>query len=120
MPSRYVYILTNITDSIIGGAYYDNLVSISYGGGGSSRMLDSSGDSSGMIYDENGYELKNSTTSYAYLNPSVPFYWVDKDNAGFYGKLTLGFVSGTITFWFLISFVSGKTSLPCTFIFLAY
>ncbi len=85
MPSSYVYILTNITDIIIGGAYYDNLVSITYASDDSRRRLASDGDSSGKIYDINDYEIKNSTTSYAYLNPSVPFLWIDKDNAGFYG-----------------------------------
>mmetsp|Transcript_32671 Transcript_32671/g.31889 ORF Transcript_32671/g.31889 Transcript_32671/m.31889 type:complete len:404 (+) Transcript_32671:2858-4069(+) len=56
----------------------------------------------------------------AYLSASSPFSEEDKENADFYGYITVKIVWATIAFWFVISFVTGKTFLPTVFVFLAY
>ena len=65
MPSRYLYLKTEIVEDIKGGVFMDNYVKVSY-------------KNSGMIQDYNGKALKKDTYGNVWINPYEKFQSQDK------------------------------------------
>ena len=65
MPSRYLYLKTEIVEDIKGGVFMDNFVKVSY-------------KNSGMIQDYNGKALKKDTYGNVWINPYEKFQSHDK------------------------------------------
>jgi len=60
-PSSYMFLTLNISDEILSGAYYDNMILIRYVGFGENELNGRNlqvYSPSGRLYDENGYEVK--------------------------------------------------------------
>ena len=91
----------------MGGANVDNIVKITY-------------KNTGGITDINGYEVNFNTYSYMWLDNYEFFTQIDKDNAEFYGKLTLALIFGAFSFWLTISIATGKSIMPAIFVLLAW
>lgn len=72
------------------------------------------------IKDIHGKEIKSSTYARVWINTYNFFPAFEKRDAELYGKLTLGFIFGAISFWATISNLTGKTVIPAVVVFLAY
>jgi hypothetical protein len=93
LPSRYLYLKTEIYEDIRGGLYRDTLIEVKY-------------KNTKAIYDVNGKEVKSSTYGKAWLNAGNFFKETDKLDVENYSRFILWFISGGITFWLTLSLMT--------------
>jgi hypothetical protein len=99
LPSRYLYLKTKLSETILGGVVADNFVKLSY-------------MNSDMIIDLKGQPIKHETYGIVWLNPKEYFAPKDIYEVEAYSSYILWCVGGAVVFWLTISLSTDKTVMP--------